>query len=352
MSRHTNKNRDVVAGKATLHDVAERAGVAPITVSRALRRPDVVAAATRARIDAAIAELGYVPDLIARSFRSRSSGVVAAIVPHLDYSPYAQLLQGLADVLREHGLELMMGLSGLSLAREEAILRTFTGRRPDGLVLAGTRHSARTREILKRAGTPVVETGPLARRPFDIGVGYREERAAAAMLDHLYGLGYRRVAFICGPLKGNERASRRRRGYLAAMRRCGLATHRFVEVGPTPNLRGGATAMARVLERWPETDCALASSDSFAAGALFECQRRGIAVPDELGIAGMLDLEIAGETAPALTTVRVPRYEIGRRAALELLERIGGRPRAPRAIDLGFELIPRESTRRLGDNGR
>jgi LacI family gluconate utilization system Gnt-I transcriptional repressor len=332
--------------RPTLHDVAQLARVAPITVSRALQRPELVAEGTRLRIASAVEQLGYVPDLVARSFRSSRSGLVAAIVPSLDNSQYAEMLQGVSDELHARGIELMVGVSGYSLDREADMLRAFIGRRPEGILVSGVEHRPAAHEILNRAGIPVVETGTLAGRPIDMNVGYVEEAAAAAMVDHLVAAGYRRIGFVCGPLNDNERAHRRRNGFRAAMRRHGRPTDRIVTLVQPAGVSTGGQGAAELLERWPDTDCLFCSSDAFAIGALFECQRRGWPVPDRLGIAGFLGLPLSGETVPALTTVRVPRYEIGRRAAAMLLARLSGGEPAERTCDLGFEVLPRASTRR------
>ncbi len=310
--------------RATLHDVAQLARVAPITVSRALQRPELVAEGTRLRIASAVEQLGYVPDLVARSFRSSRSGLVAAIVPSLDNSQYAEMLQGVSDELHTRGIELMVGVSGYSLDREAELLRAFVGRRPEGILVSGVAHRAAAHETLRRSGIPVVETGTLAKRPIDMNVGYAEEAAAAAMVDHLIAAGYERIGFICGPLNDNERAHRRREGFRRAMRRHGRPADRIVTLAQPAAIGSAGRGAGELMERWPDIDCLFCSSDAFAVGALFECQRRGWQVPDRLGIAGFLGLALSGETVPTLTTVRVPRYEIGRQAAAMLLARLSG----------------------------
>jgi LacI family gluconate utilization system Gnt-I transcriptional repressor len=332
-------------GKAKLRDVARLAGVAPITVSRALRAPATVAPVTRARIMEAVAATGYVPDLVARSFKSNRSGLIAAIVPNIETSQYAEMLEGMSAELHESGYELMVGVSGLSLEHEEKLLTTFVGRRPEGVVLTGGDHTEAARALLRRAAIPVVEMGSLGERPLDMAVGYAEEKATGAMVEHLHACGYRRIGFICGPLRHNERARRRRHGYELAIRRLKLPRGLVATVPPPPRTRGGAEALASLLDAHPDMDAVLCSSDSFALGALFECQRRGIEVPGRLGIAGFLGLELAAETVPALTTVRVPIHAIGREAARLLVRRLRGEHEGPVTMDLGFEVVPRGSTR-------
>jgi LacI family gluconate utilization system Gnt-I transcriptional repressor len=343
--------------RATIVDVARLAGVSPITASRALRTPEKVAPTTRERIEAAVLEAGYIPDLLARSFRSRRSGIVAAIVPSIGSSQYAEMLQGVSEALRAEGLELMVGVSGYALRQEEALLQAYIGRRPEGVILSGTEHTPTSRALLVRSRIPLVEVWTLARRPVDMNVGYSEQAAVAAMVEHLVACGYRRVGFIHGPLGDNERARRRRRGFLGAARAHGLPTDRLLQLpdpagAPFAGIRHGAEGLARMLARWADTDCVFYSSDSFAVGGLFECQRRGIAVPDQLGIAGFLGLELGAEIEPGLTTVRVPRYAIGHEAARLLIRRLHGEQAAPAVQDVGFEIVERGSTRAAAGHPR
>jgi LacI family gluconate utilization system Gnt-I transcriptional repressor len=329
--------------RATLHDVARLARVSAITVSRALRAPAMVAPDTYKRVAAAVTRTGYVPDLVARSFKAQRSGVLAAIVPSISTAVHADVLQGVADQLRRHGGELMVGVSGLDPAHEEQIVRAFVGRRPDGMILTGALHTPGTRRLLRDARVPVVETWTLTRRPIDMNVGYSDERASAAMVRHLAALGYRRLGFLCGPVAGNDRARRRLRGFLAAARELGLPDDRVLTLDATDESAGGI-GLRTLLGRHPDLDAVFCSSDIFAVGALFECQRRGWAVPQRLALAGFQGLPITAEVVPSLTTIEVPRYQIGREAAAMLVRRLDGAARGPTILDVGFRIVTRQST--------
>jgi LacI family gluconate utilization system Gnt-I transcriptional repressor len=329
--------------RATLHDVARVAGVSAISVSRALRAPGLLAPATRRRIEQAVVATGYIPDLVARSFKSRITGLVAAIVPSITNSVYADTLQGISDVMHANGRELMVGVSGLSLAQEESLVRTFLGRRPDGVIVTGTDHSPTTRSMLRRAGIPVVETWTLTPRPIDMNVGYSDEAACTAMVRHLHATGYRRIGFICGPTADNDRARRRLKGYRAACVQLGLPDGLAVVLESETDIDGGRLGLGQLLARDRRIDAVFCSSDVFAAGVLFECQRRGWRVPDRLAIAGFQGLPLAAAVHPAFTTVRIPRYEIGRNAAELLLASIRGERIARRRVDVGFAIVQRES---------
>ena len=235
------------------------------------------------------------------------------------------MLQGVSDELHRQNLELMVGVNGLSLAQEENLLRAFIGRRPEGVVLSGTEHTPGARAMLARAGIPVVETGAICSRTLDMKVGYSEERAVAALIAYSTAAGTGGSAASAGrstTTSGPSGAAR----LPGAVPRLALPTDRIVMLAAPANVRSGADGFAALLERWPDIDCAFCSSDIFAVGALFECQRRGWPVPDRIGIAGFLGLDLAAETVPPLTTVRVPRYDIGREAAALLLRRLNGAP--------------------------
>lgn len=247
-------------GRARLVDVARLAGVAPITVSRALRDPDKVASGTRERIEAAIQQANYVPDMVASSLASQRSGVVAVVVPTLANSIFSDTVQGLADCLREHSYQPIIGNSGYNVASEEEVVAALLGRRPDGLILTGTNHSARTHKLVEGAEIPVVETWELSRRPIDSVVGFSNRAAGQAMTRALVETGYRRVAFI-GPGRYDSRTAHRRDGYVAALRAHGLSPPRTRTTTDAHTIRAGADAFLGLLEEHPDTEAVFCSRD-------------------------------------------------------------------------------------------
>ena len=170
-----------------MEDVARRAGVSQMTVSRALRTPDKVAPATRARIATAVAELDYVPDLVAGGLAAKRSRLVAVIVSTLENSIFAATVEGLTTVLRDDGYAVLLGASGYSRETEEKLVRATLGRRPDGLVLTGDLHTPAARRLLRASGIPVVETWELPDDPLDLSVGFSNRDAGAAMVRTLHG---------------------------------------------------------------------------------------------------------------------------------------------------------------------
>ena len=314
-----------------------------MTVTRTLRQPDKVSKATRARVEAAVRALGYTPDLNARGLASRRSGLVAAIVPLLTNSLIAEIVQGLSDALAEHDYQLLIGASGFDAKAEEALVREFLSRRVDALYLTGTQRTPVAIRMLRAAGLPVVEGGNLHRRPLDMEVGYSNVNAAMEITRHVLSRYEGPIGYIGAFPRDNDRASDRRKGFEAA---CKAAKRRVDPrhcIETKLDLVAGAEAMARLAQMRPRPRAVFCSADALAAGALFECQRRGIAVPRTMAIAGFDDLDIASQTLPALTTVRVPRYEMGQRAGRLLCDRMAGRRVAARVLDVGYRLIMRDS---------
>jgi len=325
-------------------DVARAAGVASITVWRALNAPQSVSSRTRAAIDDAVRKLGYSLDLAARSLVSSRSRLIAALVPNLTDSIFADTVQGMSDRLEQHGYQLLIGHTAYSIEREEAIVRNLLGRRLEAAILTGTLHTQATRDLLRAAQIPVVEMWNLTDDPIDMVVGFSNVEAGRRMTRHLWRLGYRRIAFASRPTLTNDRARDRRRGYEMALAECGadIPAARIVEIESTAT--EGAALVEALRRADPQLDAIFFSGDMAAIGALLECAARGWKVPQDIAIAGCGDLELAARVSPALTTIRIRGYDIGRRSADLVVRRLAGEAVPTSTIDVGVELIQREST--------
>lgn len=334
------------AGRARMTDVAQQAGVSLVTVSRAYSQPDKVSLETRRRVAEAAAALDYVPNLLAGSLASARSRIVAMIVPTLASSFFAETVQSVSGVLRSEGYQLLLGDSGYSQAEEEDLVRALLGRQPDGFILTGSSHSEAVRALLAGTGIPVVETWEVPADPIDMAVGFSNEDAAAALTEALVAAGYRRIGMLSAEIgKGNSRNDQRVAGHRRALARHGLPLDRFVATEPMAAMAGGRARLPELVERWPDTEAVFCADDMIAVGAMMECQRRGWPIPGKLGFAGFGDFEIAAQVYPGLTTVRVPAPAMGDRAARMLLDRLAGKSPERTFVDLGFEVIQRESCR-------
>ena len=327
-----------------MQEVAEQAGVSTMTVSRALRDPDSVSGERLDRVRAAIRETGYLPNRLAGNLSSNQSNVVGLILPGISNSLYAGTVQAISDVLGAHGFHLMITDSGLNPAREEEAIAAFLGQRVCGLILHNTLHTTRAETMIRSAGVPTIEVGNLVQRPLDMCVSYSSFAAAKAMTVHLGRLGYGRIGFVSLPRRDNDRASERRLGYSAGLMELGMAEESGITMETAAGFAGGAHALTHLLEAHADLDAIFFSADVMAVGALFECQRRGWTVPKRVAIASFDDVDLLRHVVPSVTTLRIPREAIGRRSAELLLSRLEGHPDLPAIVDLGFEIIQRDST--------
>ncbi|WP_428377160.1 LacI family DNA-binding transcriptional regulator [Lichenicoccus sp.] len=332
------------SGAVTLKDVAERAGVAPITVSRALNAPDSVSAALRAQIDEAVGALGYVRNQYAGALASAASRIIPVIVPSLSNAVFVEVIQGIQQVLEEAGYQPLLGNTQYDLERESKLVATLLGWSPAGLIVAGMRHSERTRTLLRGYGRPLVEIMEYGAQPIDMNVGLSHIRAGETMGRHLVGRGYRQIGFIGGRLKQDYRAAQRFRGLDNALAAVGLPRRPPFEHDERSSALIGGDTLMQTLQRAPELDALFFANDDLAVGALLRAQREGIAVPARVAIAGFNGLDISALTTPALTTIVSPRQRIGELAARKLLGRIQGEKPGPARIDVGFRLEIRAST--------
>src|SRR5574343_1176309 len=200
-------------GHVTIRDVAQLAGVAPITVSRVLGSPAQVSDAVRERVQQAIRDSGYVPNLIAGALSSGQSRLVAALVPTISTLTLHPLLQALGDTLEAHGYQMLLGQTGYDDARLDAVLETFLGRRPAALGLTGLLASEAWRQRLRASGVVVVETWDHTTDPVDMLVGFSHEAMAQAVARYLHERGRRHLALLSAD---DARARRRMHGFVAA----------------------------------------------------------------------------------------------------------------------------------------
>lgn len=329
----------------TMADVARLAGVSPMTVSRAFKRDSSVSEATREAILKAAEELGYVLDSTASSLRSQRTDFVAVTIPSINNANFAETLRGLSEGLKARGLQILLGYTDYDIHEEERLIEQLLRRRPEAIVVTGGKHTPRARRLLENAGLPVIETWDLPAEPIGHVVGFSNAEAVRGMIDHFVAKGVTRIAFIGGDADRDTRGTDRREGFVAAMRAQGLDASRLIDAGAPPiSMREGADAMGRLLDSLPDTEAVICVSDLSAFGALTECQRRGVAVPGDIWIAGFGDYEIAGIAVPALTTINPFPREIGARAAALILDVLDGRQAGPATVRIAPELIVRQSS--------
>lgn len=333
------------SGGTTLRDVAALAGVAPITASRALNTPNAVSEQILLRVRRAVEQTGYVPNMLAGGLASRKSRLVAAVIPTISGNVFLEMVQSLTASLAAYGYQLMLGQSGYEDSREDELLETIIGRRPDGVVLTGIMRSAQGRQRLLTSGIPVVETWDLTPNPIDMLVGFSHEKVGEAVARYLHGKGKRRVATLSA---NDQRAQRRMKAFSDTAVELDMVAPGETEVpgwllsAPT-NVGMGRAGLRELLARHPHIDALFCSSDMVALGVLTEAQAMGIAVPGRLAVVGLGDLSFSRDLNPALTTVRIDGARIGATAARFIVERSEEREVRDGIVDIGFSIIERDS---------
>jgi DNA-binding LacI/PurR family transcriptional regulator len=333
--------------RPTIKTVAARAGVGRTTVSRVINGSELVSEKARAAVLAAIAELNYVPNSVARGLVTSRTNSVALVIPEsesrLGSEPYfSAVIRGVSTALAETRTQLQ-----LVLVRDQAERDQLTGsvaeRRVDGVLLVSVHEHDPLPGLLEDMGLPTVLAG---RRSPDESLSHvHSDNAggAATAVGHLLTRGRRTIATISGPLDMDVARSRLQ-GWRETLEKAGHeATDRLVASGDFTE-EGGETAMRSLLEQVPELDAVFVASDVMAAGALVELRRQGRDVPDDVAVVGFDDSIIARHSNPPLTTVRQPVEEIGSMIAHILLEEIGNPEEPRRQVTLPTELVVRESS--------
>jgi LacI family gluconate utilization system Gnt-I transcriptional repressor len=338
----TQQGKSRASGRITLAAVAERAGVATMTASRAISQPEMVSQALRDRVEQAVAELGYVPNRAARALASSQSNVIVVLVPSLSNAVFTEVLAGIQDALDQFNYQILIGNTRYSDAEEEKLLGIYLQSNPDGILLSGMSHSKRVQQMLTSSQVPIVSMMDMSTDPTQLTVGFSQFQAGHAMTRYLLDKGHKRIGFIGAQL--DERTLKRAEGYRKAMQDAGLADPKLeVMVEDPSTIALGAELVGRMLAKAPDCTAIFCCNDDLAHGAIYQCQRRGIAVPQQLAICGFNDLPASAWMNPSVTTIGTPRYRIGFEAATLLRSVIKGQTPDATSIDLGFTLMARES---------
>lgn len=324
----------------TLEIVAKLAGVAPTTVSRALNYPDKVAEKTRNRIQEVIQQTGYVPNLLAGGLASNKSRLIAVVVPSLVNIVYAETVQHFAAAMKEAGYQVIQAEVGYDLEEEERLVSAILSRRPDGIFLTGIQHSNNCRRQLLAANIPIVETWDVTPTPLDVVVGFSQDEVGRKTAEFFYDKGYRKFAIVSAE---DHRAQLRNASFKRALEAKGISDVPTSIVPGISNLQLGRQGIAKLLDEGLEGSVVFCSSDTLAHGVLTEVQARGLSVPDDIAIVGFGDQNFAAYTYPALSTVRIDRATMGRLSANALLNRLNSVPVEQNMLDVGFEIVERDT---------
>jgi len=323
--------------RPTINDVAEAAGVSVATVSKAVNGRYGVAVETVERVLQVVQELGYESSLVASSMRSRRTGVIGVLVA--DFEPFsAEILKGVGEALRDTSYDLLAysGSRGDEEGWERRSLSRLSGTLIDGAIMVTPTVVRASADVPLVAIDP--HTGPAGLPTVDSD-GYGGARLA---MQHLIGLGHRRIAHIAGPAPHGGRAWRLS-GYRDGLRRAGIEYDESLVVDGGFSFEAGVAGARQLLDLDDPPTAIFAANDDAACGVMHEAFERGLRIPDDLSVIGFDDTPTARQIWPSLTTVRQPCREMGRIAAEQLLADIR-EPGAGRLVHAPYELKLRNST--------
>lgn len=327
-----------VGGGVTLQEVAQLAGVSSMTVSRVLHAHANVSEQTRSKVQAAIAQLGYVPNRLAGALATAKTRLMVVIVPSLSNIVFPEVLRGANQRFEAAGYQAVIGVSDYDQQKEEQLIEAMQSWRPSGWIVAGLEHTPRARQMLREARSPVVEVMDMDGDPIDMAVGFSNLQAGRDMGHFLARGGRRRIGYVGGHLDRDLRAAKRLQGFNEALAEHGLALQGQHSADEPSSLLLGRTGLAALLEQHPDLDAVYFSNDDMAVGGLMHCIAAGIDVPGKLALAGFNGLQIGEAVPKRLTTIRSPRFEIGERAADHILARLQGKQPQSRD-DMGYEFV-------------
>ena len=306
-----------------------------MTVSRYLRNPGQVSVALQSRIADALDELGYIPNRAPDILSNATSRAIGVLLPSLTNQVFADVLRGIEAVTDAAGYQTMLGHFGYSAEKEELQMRSLLGWNIDGLILTERTHTAASLRMIETAGIPVLEMMDCVSPCLDLAVGFDNVEAACQMTRTILKKGHRHTVYLGARL--DERTLLKHQGYEQAMREANLQP-RSIMMEDASSFSMGGTLLQLALERYPDTDSLFCTNDDLAVGAMFECQRRGLRVPDDIAIAGFHGHDITQVVTPELATVLTPREKMGQISASLLLARIRGEQTGPQQVDVGFTI--------------
>lgn len=334
-------------GRTVLSDVAKLAGVSTATVSRVYNEPDKVSANVRERVEQAALALNWFPNAAGRALASTRSHIAGIIIPTLDDQVFASQVSGMQAAFAARGITLVLGCSNYDPAQALVQVRAMLARGVEAMAVVGEAHPPELFDALRLYRVPYAVTYAYRGDSPHTCIGFDNHAAYVAIAEHLIGLGHRSFAVCIQPTRDNDRVQARVAGIRATLERHGLAVRPEHMLEGESTIGFGRRCLRAIWQAPGERPSAIiCGNDHIAIGVLREAEDLGIAIPDELSVTGFDDLEIAKELRPALTTMRVDTYAIGRLTAQHLLDVLDGKhPRHEHAgHEVHAELQLRQST--------
>ena len=345
----------------TIHDVAIIAKTSTATVSRFFSTPDRVNKQTAARIKAAADQIGYIRNRAAAATRGRRTGIIGMVVPTLESSIFAELIESLTGQLRTHNQTMLLASNGYDKATELEAVKAFAEQGVDGVILIGGDHDPQTIKVLSSRSIPLLCVWNHSSPSFEkedkahsltasshdsIGIDNYDIGWAAA--DHVITQGHTDIACIFGKVEGNDRADDRAQGILGRLSEAGLSLPAKWHFHSSYELRNASIIATNLLQGDKRPSAIICGNDIIAFATIWAAQKCGLHVPDDLSVMGIGDFQGAAEMVPALTTIRIPARIIGRLSADRIVEMLTQDQTAPlRHLKVDFEIKQRQSVARL-----
>ncbi len=328
--------------KISIKDIAKETGFSMMTVSRALTNPDIVSKNTKEKINKIINKRGYIPNLFAGNLKSGKSKLIMVIIPSLRTSIFNDYFTGLREVLEENKYQPLVGITDYSIEKEESIINKFLGYKPEGIIVVGTKHTKKTKEILLRSNIPLIETWDINHRPLDIIVGFSNYEAGYNITDYAIKKKYKKILFVTSSsenMKTEVRGRKRLEGYVDRMLKKNYKYNNFQISDPLDYQKSGEEIFTYYKKNKLKIDCVITFNEMTGLGFLSTAIRNNIKVPKDLGIASIGNAEVSNLLDFKITTVNTNQYKMGKVAAIKLIDRINNVSFKSRIFDVGTSIV-------------
>ncbi len=329
-------------GKITLTEVAEFVGVSAMTVSRALRMPEKVNPDLRDRIDSAVIQLGYVPNLQARNLASVHSDLILVVAPAFSSPGFLPVSESLQAVLSERGYTMMLMESGHDAHSEQKAFEKILAYNPAAIIQFNIDTIESCTRMLANTDVPILEIGALNPHSVGMSVGVDYGKAIKKMVTHLADASYKNIALLCTPAN-NTMFRQVLSGWNTAMLALNRSPHRVVTTHLPSTVTTGVNVFRDMMITWTDLDALICTSDELACGCIMACHNAGIKIPDTVSVASLGGGELSRVCSPSLTTIEFPWNEIGIRAGNALQDLLNDEP-CDKTIEIPSVLRIRAST--------
>jgi LacI family transcriptional regulator len=333
-----------VKRKVTIRDVADLVGVHHSTVSRALSpsKRGKISPAVVQKVEQAAKDLGYYPNIVASSLKQNRSFTIGVLIPDLMNPLFPPIIRGIQDAAESVGYTVITANTDDEEQKEADALRMMQGRSIEGVIITTARRQDPIVEECLENDIPFVLVNRTVDRDGVNAVIGDEDAGVRAILEHLVGLKHKRIAHVAGP-QHTSTGFHRARAFAGFMKERQLQCD-LIEATQKFTIEEGRQAFARLLARDSGFSAVVAGNDLLALGCMDAMQDAGIVVPDDMSVTGYDDMLFLERMSPALTTIKVPKYDMGSQACKTLLDLIGGADLVPAVAEVQPQLVVRDST--------